>query len=686
MKPYRNPEQRPKTPTSDPGPTKAEQDIIRSATTGTAASKSSTTSATPPPVQQTWGLFGAHLNTFVVFVDANTAWLLTDDFYGKLSATVWQRITAGTHMGGVKLVRGFTELKSTDKKPVETTPRAGTPPPGEKPLGVEIDNKYKRKSAPPPRVNIDDEPHPRPSRDLGRAALERKMSSYAGDTDQMLESEMRDDYQAEEDDDPKREIEHLILVTHGIGQRLSMRMESVNFVHDVNVLRKSLKGVYGMSPDLQVLNGEADQPKRKNCRVQCLPVCWRHLLDFPKHSLRENGQANEFEDEYPSLEDITVEGVPSVRNLMTDLALDVLLYQSTTYREHIIVTVLKECNRIYSLFRARNPNFKGKVSFIGHSLGSAIMFDILCRQPNPSPIPSSNKPELKLDFTVENFFCLGSPIGLFQMLKGRTISARAVTEQPAITPAVETPPPPPRTTPFAISAPKCNQLFNIFHPSDPIAYRLEPLISKSMTTLKPQPLPYTKRGIFSANGQLVGGISGIGQSVTKSVTNIWTSLSSGIVSSVLNRSLGFDTSTPTPSSKPAPPPEGSYPPTALDAEIQTLYSGFQSRIADPSSPPTDEQHRAEAERIRKEEQKIRALNSTGRIDFAIQEGVFDISLIASIASHLSYWGDEDVGHFVLSQMLSRGRVLKRGNEGAARAKGKGMGSVDLGSGWRIEER
>jgi hypothetical protein len=36
-------------------------------------------------------------------------------------------------------------------------------------------------------------------------------------------------------------------------------------------------------------------------------------------------------------------------------------------------------------------------------------------------------------------------------------------------------------------------------------------------------------------------------------------------------------------------------------------------------------------------------------------GAFDISLIASLASHLSYWADEDVNHFMLSQMLSRAR-------------------------------
>lgn len=35
----------------------------------------------------------------------------------------------------------------------------------------------------------------------------------------------------------------------------------------------------------------------------------------------------------------------------------------------------------------------------------------------------------------------------------------------------------------------------------------------------------------------------------------------------------------------------------------------------------------------------------------------DISLIASIASHLAYWSDEDVSHFIISQLLARQRVI-----------------------------
>jgi hypothetical protein len=37
---------------------------------------------------------------------------------------------------------------------------------------------------------------------------------------------------------------------------------------------------------------------------------------------------------------------------------------------------------------------------------------------------------------------------------------------------------------------------------------------------------------------------------------------------------------------------------------------------------------------------------------------FDISLLASIASHLAYWADEDVSHFMISQLLARHRVFK----------------------------
>lgn len=235
-------------------------------------------------------------------------------------------------------------------------------------------------------------------------------------------------------------------------------MDSINFVHDVNVLRKTLKSVYTNSADLKALNSELGAGPG-NCKVQVLPVCWRHLLDFPRQREKRGesdiGDIGAEEDECklvarrwdaldtadfatdPSLQDITIEGVAFARSLISDLALDVLLYQSS-YREEISRIVLGECNRIIKLFRERNPDFKGKVHVMGHSLGSAILFDILCRQREgqkadgaknplrfwPSQSRQEDKPkdqELVFEFEVEDFYCLGSPIGLFQMLKGRYV-------------------------------------------------------------------------------------------------------------------------------------------------------------------------------------------------------------------------------------------------------------------------
>ena len=91
--------------------------------------------------------------------------------------------------------------------------------------------------------------------------------------------------------------------------------------------------------------------------------------------------------------------------------------------------------------------------------------------------------------------------------------------------------------PFSVSSPKVEQLFNIFHPSDPISYRLEPLISPAMAGLKPQLLPYTKKSIFG--NVAPQGLTGIGAKVGQSVSDLWSNFSAGVASNLLNRSLGL---------------------------------------------------------------------------------------------------------------------------------------------------
>lgn len=59
--------------------------------------------------------------------------------------------------------------------------------------------------------------------------------------------------------------------------------------------------------------------------------------------------------------------------------------------------------------------------------------------------------ELQLNFQIENFFLLGSPLGLFVSLYNKENYVRA-------------------------RLPTVNNYFNLYHPSDIVAYRLEPLL------------------------------------------------------------------------------------------------------------------------------------------------------------------------------------------------------------------
>ncbi|KAA8571650.1 hypothetical protein EYC84_001643 [Monilinia fructicola] len=200
------------------------------------------------------------------------------------------------------------------------------------------------------------------------------------------------------------------------------------------------------------------------------------------------------------------------------------------------------------------------------------------------------------------------------------------------------------------------------------------------------------------------GITGIGAKVGQSVSGLWSSLSSGIASSLLNRSLGLtgedvermqasNSSTIKGQSAGAGTniAAGVIPdhpnlqrentnekmrqlaedtaaadrdgagtaPTLIDDEIETLYAGFQKRRKNdmPESDWAEVEERAK--KLRREEMKVRALNQNGRVDFSIQESVLDFNPINTIASHLSYWADEDVSHFLIGQLLSRHRTVAR---------------------------
>ncbi|KAI6779476.1 uncharacterized protein J7T54_001892 [Emericellopsis cladophorae] len=615
---------------------------------------------------QSYRLFGSYMNSFVTYQDGNTAWLSTDTMLSWVTSSMYERFSGGGYMSGIKLVRGYTEPSKPKESELQDKDKSKAPVSATAEDVPGLDHRQQkllnRRSAPPSTKavvqNQEADPEPaKPTAIEGRGTrLQRQLSSLMDggnpiETEEQMqerqEQEMRD-YHTQAGESQKRDVDHLILVTHGIGQQLGLRQREKKEEHDL-------------------------------------------------------GDVDDLEDNYPSLEDITIEGVAFARSLISDLALDVLLYQSS-YREQIASIVLQECNRIHRLYCDRNPGFKGKVHLMGHSLGSAILFDLLCRQKDPKADHSKANPlrfwpgkqqsdmthltakerRLAMEFEVDDFYCLGSPIGLFEMLEGRTIAARQAPKPQASDDVLQRELeevdfatrsmgnaaegiPHQTLSPTQVSSPKARQVFNIFHPSDPISYRLEPLISPAMRSLKPQGLPYTKKGIFNAANE---GLTGIGAKVGQSVSGLWSSLSAGIASNMLNRSLGLTSeevaqmtdhtqsaarqsasSKSTDAASKALADEsrigertderkkqladsatssgkgiaGGNDPTLIDDELETLYSQFQKRGPETLSKDDADgglggpDGTRKAKKMRAEEAKVRALNRNGRVDYSIQE-------------------------------------------------------------------
>ncbi|CAG8443107.1 822_t:CDS:10 [Ambispora leptoticha] len=551
-----------------------------------------------PPPEKNWALYGRYLSQYVVYTNATSAWQL----------------------------RGYKEVEIFESKSF-----------GE-----------------PERKKRDDFEKER-EHDL----TQDKQLEVDPETVQT------EDYDNEESEEEERTIDHLILVIHGIGQKLSERMVSVNFVHDVNILRRTIKTMYATNPpDEMISRTDSTLSQRRNSvpaekvthignGIQVLPVQWRQEIKFGMASVDQDAQTDlglQAEEEgETTLDEITLDGVPTIRMMISDVLMDVLLYMTPKYREQMINTVTSECNRIYGLFIERNPRFLeigGKVSIYGHSLGSVLAFDILCHQQPISPITVSgifderNDPEMqqlherlvKLDFPVANFFALGSPIGLFLMLKGLKIGSRRsqllnrlremisgdhLNNDSDEIPELKS------VSSIPLCYPAVRNIYNIFHRADPIAYRLEPLIARHYgVSLKPALIPYHKGGLKAVHIGIQEFGSGIANKATNMFSNVKNSL---LLFGNKNKGSMLSRSAPDPEVKPTQsPPSRPF--------HQSSLSFSEKEKEDPTSAA-----------------KLRSLNITGRVDYCLQEGILDVSYLNAITVHLSYWSDSDAAFFILRE-------------------------------------
>lgn len=446
---------------------------------------------------------------------------------------------------------------------------------------------------------------------------------------------------------------HIVFVVHGIGQK----MDQGRIIKNTGMLRE---GVRKME--------EKHFSEHNEEHVEFLPVEWRSKLAL----------------DGDTVDSITPDKVRGLRDLLNSSAMDIMYYNSPLYRDEITKGLTQELNRLYTLFCARNPEFEergGKVSIVSHSLGCVITYDIMtgwdpvrfCLQEhhvveeeldlrwmsyeerhlleqlkhtrnrlreleNQVITLEASKPSAPpaLKFKVENFFCMGSPLAVFLALRG--IRPGSSCHQDHILPTSI-----------------CSRLFNVFHPTDPVAYRLEPLILKHYSNIAPVQIHWCS----ATNPTPYDEIRPTFLNPIKDPTSDTESIPSPSTSPVLPRRHYGESITSLGKAS-------ILGAASIGKGIGgILFSRFSRSNSQPSvslgldggaTAEEDEQKRTESQSAYGLSTMIRptspiidtSLELERRIDFELREGLVESRYWSAVTSHTGYWCSHDIALFLLT--------------------------------------
>ncbi|OWZ03608.1 PhosphoLipase, partial [Phytophthora megakarya] len=218
----------------------------------------------------------------------------------------------------------------------------------------------------------------------------------------------------EDDKDIEEEIDHLVLIVHGIGDALKtldlINVVTLRSIIDCSTTLRELNREALRSAHFAHLGGEDPENETKHDgtaasrqpRVEFLPIEWHSKLHM--------------EGLDQLIRDVTLPAIPKLRELANDTVLDVLFFMSPLFHQVILDEVAKEMNRVFTQFQSRHPDWSSrrtgskrkKVSIVAHSLGSIICFDILnhqqvyMQQPQCSP-STDDEGSSEEDEVLENF-------------------------------------------------------------------------------------------------------------------------------------------------------------------------------------------------------------------------------------------------------------------------------------------
>jgi len=404
----------------------------------------------------------------------------------------------------------------------------------------------------------------------------------------------------------------LVLVIHGIGQKLSERVESFHFTHAINAFRRSVNMELGNDAVQKVLRDDLGG-------VMLLPVNWRSTLSFEEGGPMKAGDKikhNTLTDDF-TLKDITPDTIPAVRNLISDVLLDIPFYMSH-HKPNMIRALIREANRVYRLWCKNNIEFHkdGRVHIIAHSLGSAMALEVLSNQPTTVPpidlrdrkikLPT-DKPQTKhFDFDTKNLFFVGSPAGFFLLLEKGKLVPRKGRNKPGADHADDVS----KGIVGDAGTFGClavDNLYNVLNYNDPIAYCLNSAVDASYAgSLKKAQVPSASTGWFEAIG------------------NAMRVITPG-VSGTPNLGVGEMVK-----------PTTQRMPSQLELEVHNFS---REELA---------------------ESKFYLLNDNGQIDYFLSSGggPLEIQYINMLGAHSSYWSSLDFVRFLVTEI---GRKPGRSN-------------------------
>ncbi|CAJ2510684.1 Uu.00g063090.m01.CDS01 [Anthostomella pinea] len=229
----------------------------------------------------------------------------------------------------------------------------------------------------------------------------------------------------------RSQVTDLVLVVHGIGQKLAERVENYHFTHAINAFRRAVNVELGSEAVRGVLRDGQNG-------IMVLPVNWRQNLSFEDGGpLKEEDKAD-YTPEGFSLKDIEPKTIPAVRSMISDVMFDIPFYMSH-HKPKMVSALVGEANRVYRLWCRNNSGFSenGRVHLIGHSLGSVMSVEVLSRQPTTIPaLQLAEPPQTKFfEFDTKNIFLVGSPAAFFLLLERGTLLPRRGRTKPGAHPA-----------------------------------------------------------------------------------------------------------------------------------------------------------------------------------------------------------------------------------------------------------